>query len=263
MKHISATLIGLVAIVSSHCQDVGTFLQRDSIFDDSLISHPGKVKNSPWVFVKSSIIPAVSIAYGVMTIENHSFQQVDYNIRAALRPANASSHATIDNYLQFAPAAAVYALNSFGIKGKNNFRDRTIILAIAAILEQSTVRTLKSITHQVRPDGSNFRSFPSGHTSNAFAGAELLNQEYKHISPWYGISGYVVAVLTGGLRIYNNKHWFSDVVAGAGIGILSTHVAYRIYPWLDSKVLRHKRSPFVILPNFQSGSVGFAMIYIL
>ena len=45
-------------------------------------------------------------------------------------------------------------------------------------------------------------------------------QEYKDVSVWYGISGYIVATGTGFFRIYNNKHWLTDVAAGAGIGIL-------------------------------------------
>jgi membrane-associated phospholipid phosphatase len=91
-----------------------------------------------------------------------------------------------------------------------------------------------------RPDGSSNNSFPSGHTANAFMGAEFLYQEYKDVSPWYGIAGYVVATGTGLFRMYNNRHWFSDVVAGAGFGILSTKVAYWIYPWMKEKIFKEK-----------------------
>ena len=73
-----------------------------------------------------------------------------------------------------------------------------------------------------------FRS-PSGHTATAFAGAELLRLEYKEVSPWYGFAGYVVATATGTLRVLNNRHWVSDVVAGAGFGILSARLSYLIF----------------------------------
>ena len=112
-----------------------------------------------------------------------------------------------------------------GIKGKHNFKERTIILGTSYLIMSASVLSLKSITKVERPDGSAFNSFPSGHTATAFASAELLWQEYKDISIWYGITGYLVAASTGAFRIYNDKHWLTDVVAGAGIGILSTKVA--------------------------------------
>ena len=96
------------------------------------------------------------------------------------------------------------------------------------ILLTTTVFSVKKLTRQLRPDGSGYTSFPSGHTAEAFASAEFMRQEYKDVSPWYGIAGYAVATTTGILRLYNNKHWVRDVVAGAGFGILSTKLAYWI-----------------------------------
>jgi membrane-associated phospholipid phosphatase len=52
---------------------------------------------------------------------------------------------------------------------------------------------------------------------------------YKDVSIWYGISGYIIASGTGVLRIYNNRHWLTDVAAGAGM-ILCTKTAYWLYP---------------------------------
>jgi membrane-associated phospholipid phosphatase len=77
---------------------------------------------------------------------------------------------------------------------------------ISSLIMGVTVNAGKRITAETRPDGSNNHSFPSGHTATAFASAEFLRQEYKDISPWYGIAGYVAAIATGYLRIYNNKH---------------------------------------------------------
>mgnify|MGYP003199246539 CR=1 FL=1 len=64
-------------------------------------------------------------------------------------------------------------------------------------------------------------SFPSGHTATAFMTATMLTKEYGHISPWIGIGAYSVATATGLMRMANNKHWLSDVLTGAGIGILA------------------------------------------
>ena len=105
----------------------------------------------------------------------------------------------------------------------------------------SSVYALKNITKIERPDGSSNNSFPSGHTATAFAGAEFLWQEYKDVNIWYGITGYAVATGTGIFRIYNARHWLSDVVMGAGIGILTTKIAYWIFPYIDN---HHSRCLF-------------------
>ena len=81
----------------------------------------------------------------------------------------------------------------------------------------ASVFALKNITKVERPDGSSNNSFPSGHTATAFAGAECMYREYKDQSIWYGIEGYAVATATGLFRMYNDRHWLTDVVAGAGI----------------------------------------------
>ncbi len=90
----------------------------------------------------------------------------------------------------------------------------------------ATVNTLTQTTNVERPDGSNRHSFPSGHTATAFMTATMLNKEYGHKSPWIGIGAYSVATATGLMRMANNKHWLSDVLTGAGIGILSTELGY-------------------------------------
>lgn len=144
-----------------------------------------------------------------------------------------------------------------GVKGKNNFKDRTIILGISGLLVGTSVNLLKYTTKIERPDKSTRNSFPSGHAAIAFMGAEFLRQEYKDVSPWYGIAGYAVATGTGLLRIYNDRHWFGDVVAGAGFGILSTKAAYWLYPMLQRKFSKKKknRKNLLFIP-FYNGQQG-------
>jgi hypothetical protein len=95
---------------------------------------------------------------------------------------------------------------------------------------------LKSTVTEERPDGSNSNSFPSMHASLAFMGATVLSREYGHISPWITIGGYTAATGTQMLRIGHNAHWMNDIFMGAGIGVVSTHLAY----FLTDKIIGEK-----------------------
>ena len=123
-----------------------------------------------------------------------------------------------------------------------------------------TVNIVKNTGNIERPDGSSNNSFPSGHTATAFMGAEFLYQEYKDVSIWYGISGYIVAAGTGYFRMYNNRHWLSDVAAGAGIGILSTKIAYWIHPLIKRSIFKDKESTNgIVMPFYNGKEFGLGM----
>ncbi|WP_293891690.1 phosphatase PAP2 family protein [Flavobacterium sp.] len=210
---------------------------------------------------KQIIIPTALIGYGVIGLASDDLKDFNLGIRNEVTD-DIDGKLTIDDYSQYAPALSVYALNLCGIKGKNNLRNRTIILGTSYLLMAGTVIGLKSLTKIERPDGSNFDSFPSGHTATAFAGAEFMWQEYKDVSVWYGISGYIVATGTGFFRIYNNKHWLTDVAAGAGIGILSTKLAYWIFPYVNKHIFKSKKNidTGMIAPFYNGNQMGLGMI---
>jgi membrane-associated phospholipid phosphatase len=172
------------------------------------------------------ILPAALITYGVLTQLSPPLQQFDSNIKEA-----AGRHRTkIDDYLQLAPAVAVYGLDWMGVKARHNFRDRTFVMASSHLLMAISVYSVKHTTGVLRPDGSANNSFPSGHTATAFVGAHILFREYYDASPWIGIAGYAAGTATGLMRITNQKHWLSDVVAGAGVGILCAEAGYLLLP---------------------------------
>ncbi|GAB3047420.1 hypothetical protein GCM10027185_59110 [Spirosoma pulveris] len=148
-----------------------------------------------------------------------------------------------DDYLQYGPTVAWAGLSLAGVKGRSQPLDRALIGVLAYGISGVVVFGLKHTTNELRPDGSNTLSFPSGHTANAFTGAALLDREFNGVSPWVPIGGYAMATSTGILRMTNDKHWISDVLVGAGIGLLSTEVAYRVYPWLKRKLASHRTSP--------------------
>jgi membrane-associated phospholipid phosphatase len=131
-----------------------------------------------------------------------------------------------DDYMQYMPAVSVYALNLSGVKGRNKLGRATISYAASALIMGIIVNSVKYTAKVERPDGSKANSFPSGHTSNAFMNATFMHKEFGHINPIYSIAGYSMSTFTGVGRGLNNRHWISDVLAGAGIGILSTQLGY-------------------------------------
>ena len=132
----------------------------------------------------------------------------------------------LDDYMQYAPAAVMLGMKVAGVQSRSSWGRMLVSDAFSALLMGGVVNTLKQTTNVERPDGSNKHSFPSGHTATAFMTATMFTKEYGHKSPWVGVGAYSVATATGLMRMANNKHWLSDVLTGAGIGILSTEVGY-------------------------------------
>lgn len=219
---------------------------QDKSTDSIVISSKNKLN------YKSLIIPSALILYGVISVESDGLKYFNSEIKEEINE-HIDEKLTIDDFSQYTPFVSVYALNAFGIKGKHNFKDRTIILGTAYLIMGASVNTLKHSINVMRPDGSSDNSFPSGHTATAFMGAEFLFQEYKDESVWYGIAGYAVATGTGFFRIYNDRHWFSDVATGAGIGILSTKIAYWLHPWMKRKIFKDKENLNGLIMPFHNG----------
>ncbi len=237
-----------------------TQMNGQNLVQDSLQA----VVKTPFNF-KPLIAPTVLIGYGLISIENDQLKILDSMISEEVME-NIDGQITVDDFSQYLPALSVYGLNAAGIQGKHNFKNRTILLTTSYLIMGASVLSLKAVTHVQRPDGSTFNSFPSGHTATAFMGAEFLWQEYKDVSIWYGIAGYAIATGTGIFRIYNNRHWLSDVAMGAGIGILSTKVAYWIYPFIQKKIFNGKSegqgfSTIAPFYNGEQAGLAFSMIF--
>lgn len=225
---------------------------------------------TPWAqttLYKTVAAPTLLVAGGLLTFHNNRvFDKYDVQEGRQRIAPNFRTHA--DDYLIFSPIVAVYGLDalvgtSLGAKARHRFLDRTVRVLTASALSQAIIIPIKYYTHVERPDGSDFKSFPSGHTTQAFVGATFMHKELGQISPWYSIGAYTVATGMGVLRVLNNKHWLSDVLVGAGVGILSTNVAYLIFPDKKDRVQKDQTSHILIMPVYDEGGIGFSMLLTL
>lgn len=191
---------------------------------------PVKEAQQPRPFLKSkgfraTAVPLVLIGYGLSTIRDNGIYS-SYDLQQDLRRKYPNFHTRVDDYLVFAPFVELGLAYALQIEGNHDFLNTGLLILKAELINAALVFGLKNITNQERPDGSNVYSLPSGHTAHAFLAASIIHNELRHRSQWYGIGAYTIATSVGALRMLNNKHWQSDVFAGAGIGILSSHLAY-------------------------------------
>ncbi|MGG7033947.1 MAG: phosphatase PAP2 family protein [Flavobacterium sp.] len=167
---------------------------------------------------KQFIAPAALIASGTLLLNSELNLKIQENANEFF---GEDFHTSADNYIPFVPLVQMYGGKYLGFKPKNDFFHQTANFAIATGIMGTVVQTLKYTVKEERPDGSNNLSFPSAHTATAFTNASLLFYEFKDSNLWYAGSGFLFASATGILRIANNKHYTSDVLAGAGIGLAS------------------------------------------
>lgn len=218
---------------------------------DSVLAQLNQVKRSSFsklMLNEGLIAPIGFISYGVTSVKNPYLQKQNELIKDNLQSAR-PIRIRIDDFTQYAATGSYFAFDLMGIRAKHDFKSRLFVASVAHIIMGSSVNLLKKSVPIMRPDFSASNSFPSGHTATAFVGAELIWQEYSHQSVWYGIGAYTIAAGTGFFRMYNNRHWLSDVVMGAGIGILSTKMAYWMLPKLEERIQKRKH-PYLLMPSY-------------
>jgi hypothetical protein len=180
------------------------------------------VKSNPSFKFKNQVLPSALIVSGLVLLPP--------DIRQKLQDAIPRTDTQIDDYLQWAPAGVMYVSDIFTDKHRNNLFNQTKYLSISLLATAGITQILKKLTHVTRPNGGTL-SFPSGHTSNAFAGATVLFHEYRDYNILIAGSGYIFSTTTGVLRVTNNAHWVPDVLVGAGIGIIVTNLVYYFEPF--------------------------------
>ena len=220
------------------------------------------------------LAPAALLAVGAIGSTIDDFKEIDFGLAERKHHGSqvgATHHSggfVAEDVLQYVPAASYYALKLSGVKSVHDYRDASVILAASYGMTAVTTKLLKEVSRVQRPNGVDDKSFPSGHSAVAFMGAEFLRMEYRDASPWIGIAGYAVATGTALARVGHNEHWITDVIAGAGTGILCTRVAYWIYPSLQrllfGKIFKcngraGKDMAFIGLPYYDGTSAGISL----
>ena len=168
----------------------------------------------------------------------------------------------IDDYTQFFGPVMTVGLKLGGVEGRSDWPRLMASAAMSYGIMAAFVNGIKYTAKEMRPDGSTANSWPSGHTATSFVGATLLHKEYGLTrSPWYSVAGYGVATATGVMRVLNNRHWISDVMSGAGIGIMSTELGYALSDILfkGKGLLRNDLELDSDNPSFFSISMGLGI----
>lgn len=191
------------------------------------------------------LLPVGLIISGV-AINNSSLEKkLKHSIRNKL---GEDYYFGIDDYTQYAPIATLAIANLAGIEAKNHWFDQAKYLVISNVVVSAITHGLKRTINKTRPNGEAY-AFPSGHTSFAFTNAMVLYKEYQLTNGVIAYSGFAFAGTTAAFRIINNKHWLSDVLAGAGIAIFVTELVYQLEPFKNFNPFLHQNT-FSLLPQF-------------
>lgn len=205
------------------------------------------------------IAPAVLVTVGSIGVKNEGFKRFNSKIRNKMSyEALGTKKTYADDYIQYLPIASVYGLSLLGAKAKHDYIDRTMVLVVSAATMAAMVNTIKYTVKEQRPHNPEVRnSFPSGHTATAFMGAEIVREEYG----WgYGAAAYGISTLIGVARIYNDRHWFNDILAGAGIGILSARIGYWLLPYTSRIFKKNRNNMQIGMSAFATGEGGCASV---
>lgn len=194
---------------------------------------------------------------GVMLLDGSVRDKVAQN-------SNGTTRSLADAVQPFGAEYSWGVLGGFYLAGKyfHNDKSRAVAqdgLASSLIAAGAITPFLKRVTERSRPSQTTETivldeggaSFPSGHTTQAFAVASVIASHYE--SRWVKTAAYGLAGLVGWARVENNAHFASDVVAGALIGTLVGKMVVRL----------HKDESFSVVasPSLDPSSPGVALTF--
>lgn len=206
------------------------------------------------------IIPTAVFAAGVTG--TYLLDEFKNLVRDNLSWHKYGSKTKVDEYLQYSTIAGYVGIGFIpGVRSRCVFKERLMAGVTAYAVMAVAVNAMKYSFRHPRPDQTRRNSFPSGHSATVFTGAELMRIEY---GSYIGMAGYAVGIVVGALRIYNDRHWITDVIGGAAIGILSARVGYWLLPYerklfgLDRK--KNSNPSFALLPMIgETNGLSFSL----
>ena len=242
-KTICAAIAGVMALMPISATEENDSIKITSVApNDSLhnINDSIIIKYPYSKMIECTHIGVPFIVGGLIEMEhNKKFRE----LRNSFMPR---FHSEVDNFTQYLPAGVMLGMKAFGVPSRSSWGEMLTADAFSAIIMAGLVNSIKYTAKLRRPDGSSNNSFPSGHTATAFMTATMLNKEYGDLSPWVGMGAYATATATGLMRMANNRHWMSDILAGAGIGIMSTEFAY----WLSDIIFKRKKASSELIDHW-------------
>jgi len=150
----------------------------------------------------------------------HPFDQ-SFNARLASQNDAVNAFFAPGKYLGNTPEQVAMSVGTYAV-GRMRHQPKVAHLGMdllqAQIMSEILVEPIKFATHRLRPDHSNYQSFPSGHASVTFAAATVIE---RHLGWRRSVLGYSIASYVAMSRLHDNRHYLSDVVFGAAVGSIA------------------------------------------
>lgn len=208
--------LGIILVLVS--STAGAEVQSSEDASPSFWADRWKNLKSPFTTDAKYIVLAGTAAVGVLLLFEDQLIDQTAEEAAENRIMSTFWSDTADNYGQMYPNAIYFVgMGAYGYLSEDDLaKKRAWMMFEASLYSGASVSVLKEIVHEKRPNPNKTHdSFPSGHTTTAFAFASVVHAEHGH---YWGALAYSGALLTAYQRQHNSKHYLHDVVGGATIG---------------------------------------------
>ena len=259
---VLTTLTLSLLICGLRAGDMRLFAQAaDSPGSDVAVADPAAA-----VFQKHDLLFAGIVVGTFLAIP--ALEGVDQSVRSGVSetlPGRSSVPRTFGRSLGALPINVALTSGAFvvgALTGNPPVKNAGLHSLQALLLAGAATQAIKWTTGRPRPNGAAdpdefhplsssgaFHSFPSGHTSATFAIAATVSSELRAEAPWVPYIAYPLATWTATTRVLDRKHWLTDIVAGAALGILASRVVERF----NHRSRRGGAALFVVTPGVDGG----------